>query len=64
MHLGDVAAATDFLGQVGAGARLLAEAEPAVRTAARKAIEAALGRHDSAEGVVLGGSVWHVAARA
>jgi SAM-dependent methyltransferase len=64
MHLGPLTEAIPFATRVGALARLLAEAAPDVRQAAEAAVAAALRARDTPEGVILGGSIWLVSARA
>lgn len=61
---GDRATAAGLLSQLGAAARLLKEAGPEIQAAGRAAIETALRPYDGAGGVVLGGAVWLVSARA
>jgi SAM-dependent methyltransferase len=61
---GEVEAATDLALKVGPLARRLAEADADTRARVRAAVLAALARHDGPEGVVLGGAVWLVSARA
>ncbi len=61
---GDLPMAIDFATRVGPLARQLAEADDDTRTRVRDALAGALKAHDSAEGIVLRGSIWLVSARA
>jgi SAM-dependent methyltransferase len=63
MRWDDVGAAADFLQKVGPASRLLAEADPAAKEAAGKALRSDLARFETADGVRLGGAVWLVSAR-
>ena len=56
--------ATDFATQVGPASRALMGAPAAAQAAAKAAIRDALAEYDSADGVILPGSVWYVTARA
>lgn len=65
MHLGDnLAAAVDFVAQVGPTARALTETDPEARPALLASITASLAPHESETGVTLGGAIWLVSARA
>ncbi len=61
---GDLDGAADFSTKIGPAARMLAEVEPEVRAAAMGDVRAALAPFDGPDGVVLGGAVWLVSARA
>ena len=63
MRLGDLAAAVDFVTQIGPAARLLGEADVEQRPALIAALRGALAPHDGPAGVVLGGAIWLVSAR-
>ena len=55
---------TDLLMRLGALARLLADVDADTRSRVRDAVRAALLPHDGPSGVVLGGAIWLVSARA
>ena len=57
-------AATEFVTRVGPLARVLAEADPEVRLHVRHDVAEALQTWNGPDGIVLGGSVWLVSARA
>lgn len=61
---GELDAAAEFATSVGALARMLAEADDDVRRVARQRVRDALAAHDGADGVVLGGAIWLISARA
>jgi SAM-dependent methyltransferase len=61
---GQLEEATDFAMRVGALARLLVEEAPEVRAEVRAVVKAALAPHDGPDGVMLGGAIWLVSARA
>jgi SAM-dependent methyltransferase len=61
---GELPRAVEFATRVGILARLLAEADHATREAVREAVAQALRPHDGPEGIVLGGAVWIVSAKA
>ena len=60
----EIAQATEFAMRIGAVARLLAEADPELRTRAQAAIAQAMQAHNGPEGIVLVGSIWLLSARA
>jgi SAM-dependent methyltransferase len=61
---GQLDKATDFAMRLGALARILSETDPAVHPAVRQAVQTALAGHEGPGGVMLGGSIWLVSARA
>lgn len=61
---GQVTEATDFMTHVGPLARILAEADVALRTRVQEAVADVLRSHDTPEGIVLQGSIWLVTAQA
>jgi SAM-dependent methyltransferase len=61
---GETDTATAFATRVGPLGRLLAEVEPAVADRARHAVKEVLRAHDGPEGIVLGGSIWLISAKA
>ena len=61
---GQIAEAAEFATRIGSLARILAETEAPVRAHAEAAVAEALLGHDSPAGVVLGGAIWLVSARA
>ena len=61
---GDLDAATEFVTRVGPLSRLLAEADPDLRSDVRREVADVLRTWDGPDGVVLGGSVWLASARA
>lgn len=61
---GQLEQATEFATRIGMLARVLAEQQPAVHACAREAVTEALKPYDSAEGIVLPGSIWLISARA
>ncbi len=61
---GQMEEATDFATRLGALARILAETDPALHAPVRAAVNAALVPHDGPAGVVPGGAIWLVSARA
>jgi hypothetical protein len=64
MQVGGLDTATDFLMRLGALARLVAEVDPDTRSRVRDVVRAALAPHEGPAGVVLGGAIWQVSARA
>lgn len=61
---GDLEAATAFATKIGPTSRLLADLDDTARAAALADVGTALAAHDGPDGVLLGGAVWIVSARA
>ncbi len=61
---GQIGQATEFATRVGALARVLADAEPELRSRAQEAVADVLGGYDGPDGISLSGSIWIVSARA
>jgi SAM-dependent methyltransferase len=61
---GELDRAAEFATSVGGLARMLVEAEPDVREAARGRVREALASHDGPDGVRLDGAIWLISARA
>jgi SAM-dependent methyltransferase len=61
---GQLEEATGFSTRLGPLARMLAEEAPEVRARVHDAVKAALAPHDGPDGVMLGGAIWLVSARA
>ncbi|MDR3533430.1 MAG: class I SAM-dependent methyltransferase [Rhodopila sp.] len=67
MHFADaghIDQAAEFATRVGMLARILADADPDVRSRARQAVAEALKAYDGPDGITLSGSIWLLSARA